>query len=103
MSLVLTVDGKFVDDLATNSGWREFTEWALKQEGYELRHLAYHGWTDRPDRLIKQLAKADPQKAGEDIASIATAMTAGLQRVGAVKDPEAVVVVSDGFGEGEAG
>jgi len=103
MTMVLTIDGKYVTDLCTNTAWYEFAEWAREQKGYELRHLAYHGWTDKADKLYKQLKSADPFAVGGNIESVAQALMAAVSLHQAMSDPEAVVVVSDGFGEGEEG
>ena len=96
MSYFCTLDGKPGPDIATISGFVDFTRWARKQEGEELRHLADEGYSDFLPPLERELKAA--LKAGEPTESqrsIGEGILAALRDRG---DAE-VFVVTEGFGE----
>lgn len=68
MGLYLSFDGALGTDLASNSGWGDFTRWTEKLGGApDLFHLVDYGWTGRPHAAAADLAKAmrdDPPDDG---------------------------------------
>lgn len=97
MSYFATIDGVPAEDVATNSGWRDFCEWVRGFPAKELNHLADYGWSDNWSLLKRELSFAlERGHPTADQSSIGT----GLLDVLANHKSGDVLVVSDGIGEG---
>jgi hypothetical protein len=102
MTMALSIEGRAVGDVATNTGWRDFGEWVAELEGADdLRHLTEYGWYEGDlqlieDQLAESLESAEPTP---DQKSVGDGILTFVQD----REPSAtVIVVSDGIGEGDA-
>lgn len=100
MTLFAAIDGQPVADVATNSGWFEFCEWVRSiGKDNELRYLADNGWSDEIVTLTEELAQAlEHHEPSADSLLVGSGL---LETIKVVQDPEAVLIISDGFGEDE--
>jgi hypothetical protein len=78
----------YVDELATNTGWYNFAEWARNQGG-ELKTLGDEGASDDPKKLVEELLKT--KASDEDDESVR------VQLLDAAKRCEDVLIVSNGL------
>lgn len=100
MSQFATIDGQELGQVATNSGWYDFTNWIEEIQGIDaLRHVAEYGWyegnlLDVASNLVAVVRDGEPSPDQKSIA-------VGLYRM--LKDrgnANGVLVISDGTGEG---
>ena len=127
MSISLTIDGQDHGQIATNRGWTEFTDWILSQPteratGYragdlarysELRHLAFHGWTDQVatvcielKRVLKAVKNESQYETEPDITEHISIGDELLERLKLLQDDggihnETVCTIGDGTGAGD--
>lgn len=95
MSMEAIIDDEPMDQVATNTGWFEFCDWADAQTDCEaLRHLSFYGHTQRLKQLTDEidvaLAKSPPDP---DVESVAR----GLQEIVRARPNGEVLIVT---GEG---
>lgn len=90
MGYYLGVDSKDEEPLASNTGWAEARDWMSRLAGEEPRHIAAHGWSQKPQELKAQLQAgiqaARPQQDVLDTVSNMVELLAGAHTVAFVTD-----------------
>lgn len=108
MSYYAQFDNGGGNDVATNSGWLDFSNWVEELEGAdELRHLTDYGWSEHLDDVAAELESAiEAGDPAPDVASTAQGLLGQLQQN---HDADVLVVTdgtgveSDGDGDGDGG
>ena len=97
MSMYLTVDEATPTEIASNTGWGDFSRWVeALEDAPELQHLVDHGWTEPAADAREELQDAiESHPPGPDVLTIAQSILDLLD------ESSGVIVVGNGIGEGE--
>lgn len=93
MTMALYLDGQYLVDAATTSGWGDFCRWAETTDGDTIKAFANEGHTEDMSALLVELRAAKPSE-DESTADVVQGIVKALE-----DQDDGLVVVSDGFGD----
>ncbi len=101
MSFEAVLDTDEAVQVASNTGWFDATDWfeTLDMDDYpEIAHLNEHGWNEPSAKVADELdAALESEPPDDDVADTVR----GLVKFIRAGDPDAVLVITQGMGEGE--